>query len=462
MNTRIWLVLSDPFPTRVFFDCGIVDGLRQRLGRRLEAIFVLPQDQVAGWASRLGDTRVTYSQELFPWHVKPIERVGRRADAWLDRQAGFYPLAVRHSLQHGFHSDRWRPGHRNWFLDPTRSGPLPRAESLDRVMTRWHYSPRRYVSSALVARMRRECEGLVLSNLQAKGSVPFLLAARRLRLPVVGYVASWDHTVGKGIVSPHVHRYVVQNETMLEDLRRYHGIEPERIVVTGWPQTDIFSARRPRERYEALLAQLGLDASRPVVLYAGNTPTNAPYEGNLVRRLVDWWRTSGARAQFSLLFRPHPRDGDVAGRYAAAAGQDGAAVQRPSYTDIEDLATLLQHVDCVVANAGTILLDALVNDLPAVCVTFDEGAPPGERWAELNLGGEHYRKLAQSAAFYRAGSFDELAEGIRRALVAPQELAVERQRVARAVVGEVDGRAAARVVQAVAGALDRDRPVGAR
>lgn len=452
--SRIWLVLSDPFPTRVFFDCGIVDGLRQRFGQRLEAI-VLPQDRVADWAGRLGGTRVTYGPELFPWHVKPVEKAVRRTDAWLDRLAGFYPLAVRHSLQHGFHRDRWRPGHRNWFLDPTRSGPLPRVESLDRVMTRWHYSPRRYVSSTLVARMRRECGGLVLSNLQAKGSVPFLLAARRLRLPVVGYVASWDHTVGKGIVSPHVQRYVVQNETMLEDLRRYHGIEPERIAVTGWPQTDVFSARRPRERYEALVTGLGLDAARPVVLYAGNTPTNAPYEGNLVRRLVDWWRANGARAQFSLLFRPHPRDDDVAARYAAAAGQDGAAVQQPSYADIEDLATLLQHVDCVVANAGTILLEALVNDRPAVCVTFDEGAPPGERWAELNLGGEHYRQLAQSAAFYRAASYDELVEGIRRALAAPEELAVERQHAARAVVGEVDGQAANRVVEAVAEALDR-------
>src|SRR5439155_2204697 len=161
-------------------------------------------------------------------------------------------------------------------------------------MTRWHFSGNRYVPALLRERMRGECAGLVVTNLQGRGAVRFLTAARRLELPVVGYVASWDHTVGKGVASPHLDRYVVQNETMREDLVRYHGVESERIVVTGWPQTDVYHRRRPRAEYEALLYRLDLDGSRPVVLFAGNTPTNAPYESNLVVRLVAWWRDSGA------------------------------------------------------------------------------------------------------------------------------------------------------------------------
>jgi CDP-glycerol glycerophosphotransferase (TagB/SpsB family) len=124
-------------------------------------------------------------------------------------------------------------------------------------------------------------------------------------------------------------------------------------------------------------------------------------------------------------------------------------VQEPSYTDIEALATLLQHVDCVVCNAGTILLDALVNDRPAVCVLYDEGAPPGERHAALNVTGRHYEELVRSGAFVRAEAFDEVAAGIRRSLDGPGELAEARRRVALEVVGEVDGRAAERVVDAI-------------
>ena len=133
-----------------------------------------------------------------------------------------------------------------------------------------------------------------------------------------------------------------------------------------------------------------------------------PYEPNLVARLVAWWRESGAHERFSLLFRPHPYDEEARERFRAAHDDPDAAVQERSWTDLEDLATLLQHVDCVVANAGTIMLEGLVNDRPAVCVTFDEGAPDGRTWADLNLTGEHYRQLLESDAFYRAGSFEEL------------------------------------------------------
>ena len=124
-------------------------------------------------------------------------------------------------------------------------------------------------------------------------------------------------------------------------------------------------------------------------------------------------------------------------------------VQTPSYTDLDVLATLLQHGSCVVSNAGTIVLDSLVNERPTVCVLYDEGAPPGESWAAKNALGEHYRQLMESGAFYRAHNFDEVARGIERALASPDELAEERRRVAQEVVGEVDGRAAERVVDAI-------------
>ena len=125
-------------------------------------------------------------------------------------------------------------------------------------------------------------------------------------------------------------------------------------------------------------------------------------------------------------------------------------LQEASYSDIEELATLLQHADVVVCNAGTILLDALVGDRPAVCVLYDEGAPPGESWAAKNVVGEHYQELAASGAFHRAERFEEVVAGIERALARPEELPAERRRAVEQVVGTVDGRAAERVVDAAA------------
>jgi CDP-Glycerol:Poly(glycerophosphate) glycerophosphotransferase len=449
----VWLVLPDPFSSRLFFDTGIVAGLRERLGERLELFLLDTSEHEDAWRQRAGDARVTRASDLRVSEESLPGKAFRRVDQWLDRKVGFYPLSLRQSLREGFNEGRMQPGHQNWFLDPELAGPLPLKAPVDPALMRWHYGRLRYVPSPLLRRLNTERPAVVLANIQMHAVVPFIVGARRIGVPIVGHVASWDHTVGKGIVSPHLRRYIVQNEVMRGDLVRYHGIDAARIVVTGWPQTDVFHRKRPREEYEQLVRRLGLEPSRPVVLVMGNTPTNAPYEKRFVERLVTWWEESGAASRFSLLFRPHPRDREWRERFAAAISRQGVAVQEPSFTDLETLAILLEHGDCVVTNAGTILLDALVNDRPTVCVLYDEGAAPGESWALKNVSGEHYRQLMASDAFYRAERFEDVVAGIGRGLAQPAELRPERARAAREVVGEVDGHAAHRVVDAVVDAL---------
>jgi hypothetical protein len=452
--TPVWLVLPDPFSSRLFFDTGIVGLLDERLGDRLELFLLDVGEQAAAWRERAGDVRVTTAEQLVDADPPATRKALRRTDAWLDHRFGFYPLSLRKSLRHGFNATRMQPGHQNWFLDPELRGPVPQSVPLDPVMVRWHYGRLRYIAAPLLRRLRAEEPAILLANVQMQSIVPFVVGGRRFDLPLVGHIASWDHTVGKGFVTPHLRRYIVQNAVMRDDLVRYHGIAAEKVVVTGWPQTDVFHRKRPREDYDRVVRDLGLDATRPVVLVMGNTPTNAPYEQRFVERLVGWWESSGAERRFSLLFRPHPRDRAWRERFSAALLREGVAVQEPSFTDLEVLATLLQHGDCVVANAGTILLDALVNARPAICVLYDEGAPPGESWALKNVSGEHYKSLIESDAFYRANRFEEVVEGIERALAQPRELAAERARVAHEVVGEVDGKAAERVAKAFTDAID--------
>jgi CDP-glycerol glycerophosphotransferase (TagB/SpsB family) len=440
--TPVWLVLPDPFSSRLFFDTGVVEHLRSRLG---EGLTLVLDEGEREWAHRAPETRVILRTDLASADTTAWQLVDRRLDA----VAGFYPLSLRQSLRHGFNRERMQPGHQNWFLDPKRAGPLPRWSALDRAMGSWHYGRLRYLPPELLTRLRSERPAIALANTQMHSVVPFIVGARRLDLPVVGHIASWDHTVGKGIVAPGLRRYIVQNDVMREDLVRYHGVDAARIVVTGWPQTDVFHRKRPREEYDAVTRDLGLDPSRQIVLVMGNTPTNSPYEAPFVERLVAWWEQSGAASRFSLLFRPHPRDREWRDRFKPALFREGAAVQEPSFTDLETLAILLQYGDAVVSNAGTILLDALVNDRPAVCVLYDEGAPAGESWALKNVSGEHYKSLIESDAFYRAERFEDVTASIERALANPDELAAERNRVARDVVGEIDGRAAERVADAV-------------
>lgn len=451
MTTRpAWLVVADPLTARTFFDCGIVEGLSERLGDRIRVAFTFPRSEAEEWAARLPvGVPLLHADDLFPTEVPFAERLLRRSDRWLDERIGYFPLAIRLNVRHGFHGERMAPGHRNQLLDSSRVGPLPLRPGVERLMRRWHFSARRHAASALRRRLEAERPDLILSNLQMQSATPFIVLGRRLGLRTVGYVASWDHTVGKGVIWNGLSRYVVQNERMRDDLARFHDVDARRVVVTGWPQADVFHVPRPRRTFDELLRGYGLDPGLRLVVVMGNTPTNMPYEGRFFERLVAWWEDSGANLRFSLLFRPHPRDGAWRERFACALGRPGAAVQEPSHKDIEVLATLLQHTDAVVSNAGTVLLDALVNDRPAVCVLYDEGAPPGETWAAKSVVGEHYRDVAESGAFHPARSFDDVVAGIERCFADPTGLAEARRAVTAKVVGPVDGHSAERVVDAI-------------
>ena len=279
--------------------------------------------------------------------------------------------------------------------------------------------------------------------------VPFLVSARRLGIPIVAHVASWDHTVGKGVIAPFCDVYIVQNATMRDDLIRYHEIDPSE----SWSP----AGRRPTSMRAA--SARGLRRRRPVIRPRPGAPARRRHGEHADERAV---RGSLRRASRSLVggggSRTHVASVQAASARPCVARSvsqlrsaiPGVHVQEASFTDLDVLATILEHASCVVANAGTILLEALVNDRPAVCVLYDEGAPPGESWAMKNVIGEHYRELAASGAFYRARAVRGRrlgASSARSPLL--DELRDARSRVVAEIVGEVDGHAAERVTDAI-------------
>jgi hypothetical protein len=449
-----WLVFTESISARVLVDSGVIDALRERVGGRLVLVEATRSGVLGPWRDRLPD-EVVELDAVAPLQASFRERVARRVDRELDARFGFYPAAIRLNHREGFHRERMARGHRNWFLDSDRIGPLPRRPRIDAAIERWTFSSRRHVPPPLLDRMRTDARGVVFANLQHETAVPFLAAGRRLQLPLVANVASWDHTVGKGVIPPFLDRYVVQNAAMAADLVRHHRVPVERIEVAGWPQTDVFARPRPREDFDALAVSLGLDPGLPLVVYMGNTPTNMPWEGSFVDLLLDRFDATGARRRYGLLVRPHPRDRDWAERFGRAWEVEGAALMEPGYADLDRLALLLRHCACVVSNAGTVLLDAIVNDRPTVCMLSDEGAPTGEHWAEKSVVGDHYRELMASGAFTQARSVDAVLDAIDDALHDPGRLAEERRAVVATVVGPVDGHAAQRTADALARGLAR-------
>ena len=335
--TPVWLVLPDPFSSRLFFDTGIVERLARAARRPARA-----RSSRRGRAGRPPGASASEAHASSSREELMSRRAGRprsvvaACDRWLDAQdrllSALPPPEPPARVQP---RSACSAGHQNWFLDSARAGSLPRWPTLDRVHDALALRPLalRAPAAARATAARAACDR-AREHADARPSSRSSSAARRIGLPVVGHIASWDHTVGKGIVSPALQRYIVQNEVMRDDLVRYHGIDPERIVVTGWPQTDVFHRRRPREEYERVVRDLGLDPARPVVLVMGNTPTNAPYERPFVERLVALVGRERRGSRFSAAVSPAPARPGMArtlrGRRSPRGGRgSGTELHRP-------------------------------------------------------------------------------------------------------------------------------------
>jgi DNA-binding transcriptional LysR family regulator len=61
----------------------------------------------------------------------------------------------------------------------------------------------------------------------------YVRSARALGIPTALCVASWDNLTNKGLIHGPVDLVTVWNDLMKEEAIALHGVQPERIVVTG-------------------------------------------------------------------------------------------------------------------------------------------------------------------------------------------------------------------------------------
>lgn len=344
-----------------------------------------------------------------------------------------------------------------------------------RLLTRWT-APELYADA--FARHRPDLvvgtRALTMSGPRARSSPRYLdrhllLSAARRGVPTMVLVSSWDNLTTSGFFAVDVHRITVWNGIMKEQAVAIHGLAPERVVVTGAPQHDIFARDRGFREREPFLRDLGLDPSRPVVVYTTGTEGTINREPEVVARLEAALR-AGLGDDVQLLVRVHQLDSVE--RYGALHGRPGVVFDhagRPSvgsYHDrdfdrgaLEHLADTLRHADVVVNAASSISIDAAAVGTPVVCVDFDaEAGTPYHRSVTRFYDFTHQKPVVASGGVVRARTPEEVVAAVRRYLADPSLDAEGRARLVREQCHVLDGRSGRRVGEAVLSMVGR--PVG--
>ena len=225
--------------------------------------------------------------------------------------------------------------------------------------------------------------------------------ARRLGIPSILLVWSWDNLSSKAVLHEHPDHLLVWNELQKQEAGELHGVPADRVEVVGAPGFDRFFAL-----VEAQGPRGGGDTERRTIVYAGSSKNVAPDEPEVFARWLEAVRRAddpavrGARVRV----RPHPGEGPW--RTWTPPPEDPlVSVERWPRGERDLLAPLLADADVVVALNTSAELEAAIAGRPVVTFRAGDGAPGQE-------GSVHFRYLLEQHGGFVVDSRD-LGEHVR-------------------------------------------------
>jgi hypothetical protein len=352
--------------------------------------------------------------------------------------------------------------------------------ALNRVVGRWRSVRDWWMSleSAMVsgreveAVLRATAPALLVTGTPGTEHLDALLlrCARRLGIPSLCVVLSWDNLTSKGYMAARPDRLVVWNERMREEAIELHDYAPEDVEVAGVAHFDIY--QRPADLLDraTVCGRLGIDPSRPFVVFGTVSPFLFPYNAEVAELLAAATAQGRIGNGTQLVVRLHPqsagggRFGDsrevydsLAKRYPGIVALDVPGVKTSGLQwalppgEMVWLASLLHHAAVCVNVASTLAIDAALGDTPVVGVAFDGVARlPYERSIRRAYDYTHYLPIVSSGGAPIAESFDSLVTQINAYLADPSRDAAGRRRIAEEQAGRLDGNAGRRVAGSIA------------
>jgi len=270
---------------------------------------------------------------------------------------------------------------------------------------------------------------------------------------IVG-IGSWDHLTTKGLIHEVPDRVLVWNEAQKQEAMDLHAVPGERVVITGSQAYDHWFDMAPSVDRTAFCARVGLDASRPILLYLCSSSFIAPYEVGFVRSWIaairasadPWVRSAG------LLVRPHPQNAeqwqsvDLPAEFANVSVWPKAGMNPIGGAARHEYFDSMYHAEAVVGVNTSGMIESGIIGRPVYAVEVAEFAATQE-------GTLHFQHLknVDGGLLHLADTLDEHVTQLTRL---PAEGEAGRQRARRFIGGFIrphglDVAATPRVVAAV-------------
>lgn len=260
----------------------------------------------------------------------------------------------------------------------------------------------------------------------------YVKAAHRLGIPVAFLPFSWDNLTNRGLIRVQPDRVLVWNDIQKREAIELHGVSPKAVVVTGAARFDDFFDLEPSTTREAFFASLGLDPSRPLLLYGCSSPFVAPREVEFVRRWILEVRRSGdpALASASILVRPHPVHLEQWEDVSLDDLPDVAIWRQPTTMNADQgLYDSLHHAAALVGLNTSAMLEAAIVGRPVLTVLAPEFT--GGQSQTLHF---QYLLKDNGGPVTVAADFDEHRRQLENVLSAPRKAEKRASRFMRSFI----------------------------
>lgn len=296
-----------------------------------------------------------------------------------------------------------------------------------------------------------------------------LRQAKRHGVKTITTAKSWDVLTTKAFTRVRADRLLVFNEVNREEAIKLGDYKAEQILITGFPQFDVYKQENifvPREQF---IRGIGGDPAKRMILIAVPGDWKTPYTQDIMIEL-DKRIEEGRFGPLQVLARFHPKYPDASEKlklkhfifdrpgthlsskmqFSVDMGVGNTYAWTFTDKDIVRLANSLKHSDIVINTESTLTLDATANGTPVILICYD-GDHMVSYWNSVSrvYEREHFRNVIKEHAAPLVKSHDELESAIKKFLENPEYLRKEREDLKRTMLYKVDGKSAERVASAV-------------
>lgn len=216
-----------------------------------------------------------------------------------------------------------------------------------------------------------------------------LQLANAIAIPTLMLVAGWDNLSSKGLIYHQPSTMGVWGEQSRQHAIQIQGSEAQNVHVIGAPHYEDFY-NNPLVNRAALRKEFGVPPEKRTILFAGSYRT---FDETELLKQVDNAIDQGILPDIHVIYRPHPwratrqtednfldqtwkhvtMDSEMVEAYQAVKKGAGGASPDNFLFRLNHLAQLYQSVDAVISPMSTVLLEALMFDLPTMAVAFGDG-----------------------------------------------------------------------------------------